>query len=187
MQEPAQTSLTSGPGFVTYDTDAEAQEGHPQRVWVLAGGGSVERHTSLAAGINVWHQLRKQRDIRVRPSSSGIPRAGLGIQQASKPSACNLILMLQCLPLPYTALQQHVAALTSGTRTQHALSAERLCMAAPLSCLVQAELFVLTPLGPRSAEPARRKRLVDKRNDIIKISNNLAHPVDPELTLEEIQ
>lgn len=113
-EEPAQTSLTSGPGFVTYDTDAEAQEGHPQRVWVLAGGGSVERHTSLAAGINVWHQLRKQRDIR-------------------------------------------------------------------------AELFVLTPLGPRSAEPARRKRLVDKRNDIIKISNNLAHPVDPELTLEEIQ
>ena len=55
----------TGPGFVSYDTEKEAQEGAPQRVWILAGGGSVERHTSLAAGLNVWHQLRKQRDIKV--------------------------------------------------------------------------------------------------------------------------
>ena len=52
---------------------------------------------------------------------------------------------------------------------------------------MQAELFVLTPLGPQIAEPARRKRLIDKRNHLIKLSNNLAQPVDPELTLEQIQ
>ena len=51
----------------------------------------------------------------------------------------------------------------------------------------QAELFVLTPLGPRLAEPARRQRLIDKRNHLLKLSNNLAQPVDPELTLEQVQ
>lgn len=51
----------------------------------------------------------------------------------------------------------------------------------------QAELFVLTPLGPQAAEPERRKRLVDQRNALIKISNNVAQPVDDELSLDEIE
>ena len=46
---------------------------------------------------------------------------------------------------------------------------------------------MLTPLGPRIAEPARRKRLVDKRNHLLKLANNLAQPVDDELTLEHVQ
>ena len=25
----------------------------------------MERHASLASGLNIWHQLRKQRDIKV--------------------------------------------------------------------------------------------------------------------------
>ena len=53
--------------------------------------------------------------------------------------------------------------------------------------IMQAELFVLTPLGPQTAEPARRRRLVDKRNQLLKLANNLAQPVDPEFTLEHIQ
>ena len=69
MQEDALTSTSTGPGFVSYDTDRESQEGAPQRVWILAGGDSVERHLSLAGGLNVWHQLRKQRDIKVAGGS----------------------------------------------------------------------------------------------------------------------
>ena len=58
-------SEDNAPGYVTYDLEKEAQEGAPQRVWILAGGGAVERHASLAAGLNIWHQLRKQSDIKV--------------------------------------------------------------------------------------------------------------------------
>ncbi len=65
MESAGPSSLDNSPGYISYDLDREAQEMAPQRVWVLAGGASVERHASLASGLNIWHHLRKQRDIKV--------------------------------------------------------------------------------------------------------------------------
>lgn len=65
MESAGPSSLDNTPGYIRYDLEAEAQDMAPQRVWILAGGSSVERHASLASGLNIWHQLRKQRDIKV--------------------------------------------------------------------------------------------------------------------------
>ena len=46
---------------------------------------------------------------------------------------------------------------------------------------------MLTPLGPQTPEEGRRKRLIDKRNHLLKLANNLQQPVSDELTLEEIR
>ena len=44
-------------------------EAVPQRVWVLMGGDSPERHVSLASGLAVWLRLRTRPDLIVRGPS----------------------------------------------------------------------------------------------------------------------